>query len=82
MKKQFRLLIALATFFTMVMVLPAIGQAPPPPSHGQNGNQTSPGGGSGCPIDRTDGIVFALFISLGYAGFMLFTRAKKTKELL
>ena len=81
MKKQFRLLMGIATLFTLVMVLPASGQAPPPPAHGQNGNQTSPGSATGCPIDRTDGIVFALFISLAYAGFMLYKRGEKKSEI-
>ena len=71
----------LTTLFTLVMVLPASGQAPPPPTHGQNGNQ--PGGGAtGCPLDRTDGIIFALVISLGYAGLMLYQRGKKNREVL
>jgi Spy/CpxP family protein refolding chaperone len=77
MKKQFRLLMVLATLFTLVMVLPASGQAPPPPAHGQNGNQTSLGGGTGCPLDRTQGIMLALVLSLGYAGFALYQRGKK-----
>ena len=76
MKKQFRLLMVLATLFTLVMVLPASGQAPPPPAHGQNGNQVSPGG-TGCPLDRTQGIMLALVLSLGYAGFALYQRGKK-----
>lgn len=76
MKKQFRLLMVLATLFTLVMVLPASGQAPPPPAHGQNGNQTSTGG-TGCPLDRTQGIMLALVLSLGYAGFALYQRGKK-----
>ena len=81
MKKYLRLFMVLATFFTLVMVLPASGQAPPPPAHGLNGNQTSPGG-TGCPIDRTEGIVLALLISLGYAGFMLYQRGKNKNEAL
>lgn len=76
MKKHFRLLMVLATLFTMVMVLPASGQAPPPPAHGQNGNQASPGG-TGCPLDRTQGIMLALVLSLGYAGFALYQRGRK-----
>jgi hypothetical protein len=81
MKKQFRLLMVLAAFFTLVAVIPASGQAPPPPAHGQNGNQTSPGGGTGCPIDQTDGIVLALIASLAYAGFILYRRAHKEAEV-
>ena len=76
MKKQIRLLIALASLFTLVMVLPASGQAPPPPEHGQNGNQASPGG-TGCPLDRTQGIMLAMVLSLSYAGFALYQRNKK-----
>jgi hypothetical protein len=74
MKKQFRLLMVLATLFTLVMVLPARGQdtPPPPPEHSQNGNQ-----GTGCPLDRTQGIMLALVLSLGYAGFALYQRGKK-----
>jgi len=81
MKKQFRLFMVLATLFTLVIILPASGQAPPPPAHGQNGNQTSPGGGTGCPLDRNDGILIALVLSLGYAGFVLYQRGKKKQEL-
>ena len=80
MKKQFRLLMVLATLFTLVMVLPASGQAPPPPAHGQNGNQVSPGG-TGCPLDRTQGIMLALVLSLGYAGFALYKRGKQSTEI-
>jgi hypothetical protein len=76
MKKHIRLLMVLATLFTLVMVLPASGQAPPPPAHGQNGNQVSPGG-TGCPLDRTQGIMLALVLSLGYAGFALYQRGRK-----
>ena len=76
MKKQFRLLMGLATFFTLVMVLPALGQAPPPPGHGQNGNQASPGG-TGCPLDRTKGMLLTLAFSLGYAGFAFYLRSRK-----
>ena len=80
MKKQFRLLMVLATLFTLVMVLPASGQAPPPPGHGLNGNQQS-GGGTGCPLDRTQGIMLALVLSLGYAGFALYQRGKNEVEV-
>jgi len=77
MKKQLRLLMVLAAFFTLITVLPVSAQAPPPPAHGQNGNQTSPGGATGCPLDRTQGIMLALVFSLGYAGFALYRRGKK-----
>ena len=81
MKQQFRLLVVIASFFTLVMVLPASGQAPPPPAHGQNGNQTSPGGGTGCPLDQKTGIFFTLLTCLGYAGFMLYSRSIKKTEI-
>lgn len=80
MRKQFRLLIILTAFLSLMMVLPASGQAPPPPAHGQNGNQTSTGG-TGCPIDRTQGIVLAMALCLGYAGFVLFQRGRKKEEV-
>jgi len=67
----------LAALFTLVMVLSASGQAPPPPAHGQNGNQTSPGGATGCPLDRTQGIMLVLVLSLGYSGFALYPGTKK-----
>jgi hypothetical protein len=76
MKKHIRTGMILATFFTLSMTLPASGQAPPPPAHGQNGNQVSPGG-SGCPIDRTQGILLTLFFSLGCAGSILYQRGKR-----
>jgi hypothetical protein len=80
MKKNLRLIMVLASLFTLVAVLPVSGQAPPPPAHGQNGNQTSPGG-TGCPLDRTQGIMLALVLSLGYAGFALYQRGhKETKK--
>ncbi len=76
MKKHIRLLMALATLFTLVMVLPVNGQAPPPPAHGQNGNQ--PGGGAtGCPLDGTQSILLTLVFILSYAGFALYQRGKK-----
>ena len=81
MKKHIRLLMVLATLFTLVMVLPASGQnPPPPPAHGQNGNQAG-GGATGCPLDRTQGIMLALVLSLGYAGFALYHRGKQSKEI-
>ena len=70
----------LAAFFTLVTVLPVSGQAPPPPAHSQNGNQASPGG-TGCPLDRTQGIMLALVLSLGYAGFALYQRGKRSNEI-
>jgi hypothetical protein len=80
MKRNFRLIMALLSMFMLLTVLPAMSQAPPPPSHSQNGNQTSPGG-TGCPVDRTEGILFALACSLGYAGFVLFLRGKRNSEV-
>ena len=80
MKKQLRLFMAFMALFTMIMILPASGQAPPPPAHGQNGNQTSPGGGTGCPLDRTQGILLALVLSIGYAGVALYYREKQIVE--
>jgi hypothetical protein len=76
MKKNLRLIMALATLFTLVLALPVSGQAPPPPSHSQNGNQASPGG-TGCPVDRTQSIFLALAFSLGYAGFALYLRGRR-----
>ena len=81
MKKQIKLLMILAAFFTLVTVLPVSGQAPPPPAHSQNGNQASPGG-TGCPIDRADGIAFALICTLAYAGFILYHRGKNKKVVM
>lgn len=76
MKKTLRLLIAFVSLCTLVMVTQVNGQAPPPPSHSQNGNQASPGG-TGCPVDNTNGIILTLVISLAYAGFILYERSKK-----
>jgi hypothetical protein len=76
MKKHIRLILALLSLLTLVMVLPASGQAPPPPAHGQNGNQISPGG-TGCPLDRTQGILLALVLSLAFAGFRLYQQGRK-----
>jgi hypothetical protein len=81
MKRHFGLIIIFAIFFSLVGIIPVSGQAPPPPSHSQNGNQVSPGG-TGCPIDRTDGIVFALALCLGYAGFHLYKKKKGKEETL
>lgn len=76
MKKQIRLVTGLASLVMLTIVLPANGQAPPPPAHGQNGNQTSPGGGTGCPLDRTESIMLAVALSFSYAGFSLYHRGK------
>lgn len=67
--------------FTIISGVDVSGQAPPPPAHSLGGNQASPGG-TGCPIDRTDGIVFALIVSLAYAGFAVYKRSKKNREIL
>jgi hypothetical protein len=76
MKKYSRILVILTILFTTAMILPASGQAPPPPAHGQNGNQTAPNG-TGCPLDRTQGLALALVFSLGYAGLALYQRGRK-----
>jgi hypothetical protein len=77
MKKQYRLLMVLATLFILVLVLPVRGQdtPPPPPAHGLDGNQ-----GTGCPLDRPQGILLAVILSLGYAGFALYQRGSKEIE--
>jgi hypothetical protein len=77
MRKQFQSLVFLLAFFTLGILQPAFadGPAPPPPGHSLNGNQASPGG-TGCPIDRKDGIIVVLLITLGYAGFILYRRGK------
>lgn len=76
MKKQNRFFLALFFVIFLFMSASVNAQAPPPPSHSQNGNQVSPGG-TGCPIDRTDGIIIALVISLAYGGFALYQKNKK-----
>jgi hypothetical protein len=76
MRKLLKLFMPLALVFTLWSSVSVLGQAPPPPAHSQNGNQVSPGG-TGCPIDRTDGIVIALVISLCYGGFALYRRGRK-----
>jgi hypothetical protein len=78
MKKQLRIFMILAIFSGMLMITSVSGQAPPPPSHSQNGNQTSPGG-TGCPLDQTQSIMLAFVFSLGYAGFALYRRDKKNE---
>jgi hypothetical protein len=80
MKKVFRFFTIPLIFFAVMNVLPVSGQAPPPPSHSRNGNQTSPGGGTGCPLDRTQGILIAVALSLAYGGFALYMRGRKEKE--
>jgi len=67
MKKHLRLVIALATFVTVVMVHPTSGQAPLPPAHGQNGDQTSPVG-TRCPLEHSHELMPVLILSLGYFG--------------
>lgn len=79
MKKNLTLIAVLASMFTLVTVIPVSGQAPPPPSHSQNGNQASPGG-TGCPLDRTQSIMLAMVLSLGYAGFALYQRERKAQK--
>ena len=79
MKKNLMILVVLVVFSTVCLVHQGFSQAPPPPAHGQNGNQISPGG-TGCTIDRTDGILFALAISLCYAGLALYLRGRKKEK--
>jgi hypothetical protein len=79
MKKVIQQSITLIALLILTSVLPASGQAPPPPDHAQNGNQTSPGG-TGCPIDKTEGLIIALVFSLGYCGFTLFRQGRAEKE--
>ena len=76
MKKQIRFILALSVALLLCISVSVHAQAPPPPSHSQNGNQVSPGG-TGCPIDRTDGIIIALAISLAYGGFALYQKSRK-----
>jgi hypothetical protein len=78
MKKHLRILMILAVFSGMMMITPVSGQAPPPPSHSQNGNQVSPGG-TGCPLDQTQSVMLAFVFCLGYAGFALYRRDKKNE---
>jgi hypothetical protein len=80
MKRSVTIFLISAVLFILSMVSVSFGQAPPPPSHSQNGNQASPGG-TGCPIDRSDGITIALVVSLGYAGYFLYRRGKKNEEI-
>jgi hypothetical protein len=76
MKNMLRSTLVVILFLSSVMTINVSGQAPPPPSHSQNGNQASPGG-TGCPIDRTEGLLVALAIGLCYGGFTLYMRNKK-----
>jgi hypothetical protein len=57
----------------------ADGPPPPPPGHSQNGNQASPGG-TGCPIDRDEGMVLVVIFSLCYAGFTLLNRRNSLRD--
>jgi hypothetical protein len=76
-----RNIIALTLFFSIsfLFLVPAAysdGPPPPPPGHFLNGNQTSPGG-TGCPIDRTEGMLMTVILCLVYAGFVLYRRSKQ-----
>lgn len=75
-----RILPLMVLCFFMMLFSASLGQAPPPPAHSQYGNQVSPGG-SGCPIDRTDGIVLTLALTLAFAGFKLYQKGRKIKNL-
>lgn len=81
MKKKlcFLTFFVLMFLFTSLNAVMADGPAPPPPNHAQNGNQASPGG-TGCPIDRTQGIILATVLSLGYAGFVLFRKGQSARK--
>jgi hypothetical protein len=75
-KKHFRLLVASLALLAFTATLPVFAQAPPPPSHSQLGNQSSPSG-TGCKLDRRQSIMLALVLGLGYAGLALYNRGKK-----
>ena len=79
MKKQIHFMIFFVLLFIFIVTLSARADGPvappPPPEHSMNGNQ-----GTGCPIDRQDGILIALCITLGYAGFVLYHRGKIRKD--
>jgi hypothetical protein len=79
MKRQNYILILFVVLFTVGLINPVIGDGPaappPPPSHSLNGNQ-----GTGCPIDRQDGIIMVIFLTLAYAGFNLYHRGKMKNE--
>ena len=74
-------MILFVSLFVFVAILPARadGPAPPPPGHSLNGNQSG-GGATGCPIDRTQGIILAMTLCLAYAGFSLYNRGQKQNE--
>jgi len=82
MKKHFTLMILFVSLFLFIAILPARadGPAPPPPNHGLNGNQASPGG-TGCPIDRSYGIILVITLCLAYAGFSLYKRGQQLEEI-
>jgi hypothetical protein len=79
MKKQYYFLILFILLFIVGLINPAIADdpatPPPPPGHSLNGNQ-----GTGCPIDRQDGIFIVLVLTLGYAGFILYKRGNLRKD--
>jgi hypothetical protein len=75
MSKHLKLILGLVFVIMLFWVVPVIGQAPPPPAHGQDGNQASPAG-TGCPLDQQKNIAMSLFICLGYAGLVLYRRSK------
>jgi hypothetical protein len=83
MKKRYPLFALIATSLLWISSISvrADGPAPPPPGHSLNGNQASPGG-TGCPIDRTQGIFLAMALCLGYGGIFLYNKGRKSEETL
>lgn len=82
MKRQIsRLFIAIFVLFFSFQVMADEPGPPPPPGHARNGNQVSPGG-TGCPLDRKQGLVLSLALSLAYAGFVLYRRGSREAATL
>ena len=81
MKKYMLLMTLFVWVLMLAFTIPAKadGPPPPPPNHSVNGNQASPGG-TGCPIDRTQGIVLAMTLCLAYAGFSLIKKGRLQGE--
>ena len=77
---RYRFFLLLVVCFSMMISSVSYSQdPPPPPSHGQTGNQPS-AGGTGCPIDRTEGIIFTLVIALSFAGFVLYRKGRQNNN--
>ena len=71
----------IACFSMMISSGSFCQEPPPPPAHSQTGNQ--PGtGGTGCPIDRTDGIILTLLTALSYAGVILYQKGKQKSKAI